>query len=522
MGYTCVIFVSTFRDMSGLVPSIPKSTAFFCNVPNHVKNAILEIMPFEEGVLPVRYLGVPLITTRLVYNDCAVLVEKLDNRITNWKNKTLSFAGRLQLITSVLSSLHMYWASVFVLPTRIVHDLEKKMRDFLWSQGGLVKGKSKVAWDSICAPKFEGGLGIRKIEDMNKALMTSHIWRLVNNRESLWVKWVHSYKLKGRSFWEVPMQSSMSWGWRKLLQLRPIVRQFVWTKIGDGRSTSLWFDKWNSAGPLSLHISCRDIARAGLYLDSSVADVIEDESWTWPAQLLHKYPLLATISPPLLVNHPDSLIWCNQDGKELGYSASNVWDMIRSRHNEVSWVNVVWSSKCIPRHSFLLWLVMLRKLKTHDMMRPWDVGGAVNLNLVCCSLCHTGPDSHEHLFFQCGYSHRVWLLIREGAGMSNIPGYVNDIVEHLIPISKGNAVLGVIGRLVLASSVYFVWQERNQRMFSNKARTPEQLVEVILNTVRMRLATIKFRNSPKIARLLEQWRLPKCLLMDGDDPAYVE
>ncbi|KAK1406238.1 hypothetical protein QVD17_41528 [Tagetes erecta] len=31
-----------------------KSTAFFCHVPPHVKDAILEILPFEEGTLPVR------------------------------------------------------------------------------------------------------------------------------------------------------------------------------------------------------------------------------------------------------------------------------------------------------------------------------------------------------------------------------------------------------------------------------------------------------------------------------------
>ncbi|GKB40141.1 ribonuclease H-like domain-containing protein [Tanacetum coccineum] len=38
-----------FKQVSGLVLSIPKSTAFFCNVAPHVKNPILGIMPFSEG-----------------------------------------------------------------------------------------------------------------------------------------------------------------------------------------------------------------------------------------------------------------------------------------------------------------------------------------------------------------------------------------------------------------------------------------------------------------------------------------
>nr|GEZ53634.1 hypothetical protein [Tanacetum cinerariifolium] len=43
-----------FKYVSGLVPSIPKSTTFFCNVPNAIKAYIVNSMPFAEGVLPVR------------------------------------------------------------------------------------------------------------------------------------------------------------------------------------------------------------------------------------------------------------------------------------------------------------------------------------------------------------------------------------------------------------------------------------------------------------------------------------
>ncbi|GKD69105.1 protein LAZ1 [Tanacetum coccineum] len=70
-----------FKSTSGLVLSLPKSTAFFCNVCNHVKIAILNIMQFSEGKLPVKYLGVPLISSKLLIMDCKVLVEKATNRI---------------------------------------------------------------------------------------------------------------------------------------------------------------------------------------------------------------------------------------------------------------------------------------------------------------------------------------------------------------------------------------------------------------------------------------------------------
>nr|GFD51373.1 reverse transcriptase domain, reverse transcriptase zinc-binding domain protein [Tanacetum cinerariifolium] len=52
-----------FKLTSGLIPSFPKSMAYFCNVLNHTKVAILSIMPFAEGELQVKYLGVPLISS---------------------------------------------------------------------------------------------------------------------------------------------------------------------------------------------------------------------------------------------------------------------------------------------------------------------------------------------------------------------------------------------------------------------------------------------------------------------------
>nr|GEV64998.1 RNA-directed DNA polymerase, eukaryota, reverse transcriptase zinc-binding domain protein [Tanacetum cinerariifolium] len=47
-----------FKLVSRLVPSLPKSTTYFCNVLNHTKLAIFQILPFDEGHLPVKYLGV--------------------------------------------------------------------------------------------------------------------------------------------------------------------------------------------------------------------------------------------------------------------------------------------------------------------------------------------------------------------------------------------------------------------------------------------------------------------------------
>ncbi|GJW55344.1 uncharacterized protein Tco_0099429 [Tanacetum coccineum] len=168
-----------FKNVSGLVSSILKSIGFFCNVSSALKGSILSLTPFAEDTLHVCYLGVSLISSRLLYRDCKILVEKLESRVNDWRNKFLSFANRLQLIRSVLSSMHIYWALVFILPMRIIHDLEQLMRGFLWCHCDIKKSKDKVAWESICKPKSEGGLNIRRIKDFNISLMATHIWFLM-------------------------------------------------------------------------------------------------------------------------------------------------------------------------------------------------------------------------------------------------------------------------------------------------------------------------------------------------------
>ncbi|GJV17869.1 hypothetical protein Tco_1363192 [Tanacetum coccineum] len=120
-----------FKGASGLTPSLPKSTAYFCNVLNHVKLSILQILPFEEGKLPVKYLGVPLVSSRLLIRD----------------------------------SMHIYWASVFILPSCVLLNIEQLVRGFLWSPSSLKKGRSKVAWErGVCLVlKMRRGLGIRRL-----------------------------------------------------------------------------------------------------------------------------------------------------------------------------------------------------------------------------------------------------------------------------------------------------------------------------------------------------------------------
>lgn len=78
-----------------------KSALFLSGVNAELQAVLSEVLPISIGSLPVKYLGVPLISTRLVYSDSLQLKEKKSSRVEGWSNELLSFGGKIQLTKSV-------------------------------------------------------------------------------------------------------------------------------------------------------------------------------------------------------------------------------------------------------------------------------------------------------------------------------------------------------------------------------------------------------------------------------------
>lgn len=130
-----------FAMWSGLNISIEKSTVYMAGVAEEERNRILRNFPFAEGTLPVRYLGLPLMTKVMDKNDYLPLVERVRSGINTWTCRFLSYAGRLQLIKAVLMSIVNFWAGVFTLPSKCIKEVEQLCSSFLWTRPAL-----KVHW----------------------------------------------------------------------------------------------------------------------------------------------------------------------------------------------------------------------------------------------------------------------------------------------------------------------------------------------------------------------------------------
>ena len=196
--------LDTFSSLSGLAPNEAKSSVFLSGVSVQLQRQIVSILGFSIGSLPIRYLGVPLISTRLKATDCRALVDRILGRIKVWTNRFLSYAGRLQLIQSVLFNIQSYWCAHFILPAKVTKEIESILSAFLWNGVSLHRHGAKVSWADISIPKAEGGLGIKKVRDWNAASMARLIWLLCHPcSSSLWAAWVKMNLLHKEHFWVV-------------------------------------------------------------------------------------------------------------------------------------------------------------------------------------------------------------------------------------------------------------------------------------------------------------------------------
>ncbi|GJT97230.1 RNA-directed DNA polymerase, eukaryota, reverse transcriptase zinc-binding domain protein [Tanacetum coccineum] len=84
-----------FSKVSGLHPNLSKSTILFGSILDYYKAKMLQVLPLKCGKLPMKYLGVPLLAKRLRVKDCVSLIENVENMISCWRNKLLSYAGRV-------------------------------------------------------------------------------------------------------------------------------------------------------------------------------------------------------------------------------------------------------------------------------------------------------------------------------------------------------------------------------------------------------------------------------------------
>ncbi|XP_039008860.1 uncharacterized protein LOC120137071 [Hibiscus syriacus] len=229
-----------FYVLSGLNLNVRKTEFFAAGISSRILDSIKSATGFKQGFLPVRYLGVPLVTRKITEKDCHPLFDNIKQRLHQWSGKNLSYAGRLELIKTVLHSVINFWNRQFIFPQKVINRLEQLCSRFLWKGNDTTAKGARISWDQICCPKSEGGLGLKDIRSWNKACMIQLIRKILAGQGSLWVAWIYCYVFKNNAISDISATTSYSWTIRKLLKLRNDTTSTI--AVGISITKDIWED----------------------------------------------------------------------------------------------------------------------------------------------------------------------------------------------------------------------------------------------------------------------------------------
>jgi hypothetical protein len=203
-----------------LVINAAKSFIYFGGVGADLKQVIPHDTGFSEGIFPFKYLGVPLSLHKLLVSQFSLLFHKLEAAVQSWTRKHLSYAGKLELLRSVLFSIVQFWLGIFPILGTVISHIISLCRIFLWSGNINSHNSTAVAWKKTCLPKYEGGLGLLDIKARNKSFLAKQLWNIHLKTNFIWILWIHHFYLNGCSIWEVHSHRTSSPMWKSIISLK--------------------------------------------------------------------------------------------------------------------------------------------------------------------------------------------------------------------------------------------------------------------------------------------------------------
>ena len=147
----------------------------------------------------VRYLGIPFSIDPSLKEMWGWVKDKIHNKLNKWHNRSLSLAGRIQVCQKILSSYNLYYASTWMFNDYQVLEIQKAIKNYLWSDGKGNKKLHSVNWNWCHVDKLLGGLGLKDLRLCGLALAS---------------KWIF-HALEGDDPWKVLIRNNIERGYPK-------------------------------------------------------------------------------------------------------------------------------------------------------------------------------------------------------------------------------------------------------------------------------------------------------------------
>ncbi|KAJ4754791.1 RNA-directed DNA polymerase (reverse transcriptase)-related family protein [Rhynchospora pubera] len=457
--------MESFGEVSGLVINPAKSKLWLSKRCDEQHTQMVQgLLRADVAGTEEKYLGVLLSRTKSAKKNALMLMEKLKLKLTGWKTKMLSHAGRLVLLKSVLMSLPVYYMSVEVLPKCIIKQMESLIAKFFWGKTDQMRYLSFVAWKKICQPFERGGLGVRQLEIFGDALFLKLVWAMISQDEKIWVQVCKGKYYNNMGFWRSINVAGASPLWRQTVKMRDFFKENVKWQLVDGKKVEVmsqpWYTGWQVADQAS-----RGDRRI------KVADLFDKEADDWNEAQMTR--LLGVHATAYIVQNveklqeveglTDKLIW--EYNKAGNYTVKDGYECSIMRSgmmpDEISWKEIWKWQGIAPKVKIFMWRLLANALPLAQNMHM-----RIQSISPMCARCQQENEYATHCFFFCPGSRMVWFGGQLGIRTDSLPIDIREAVHYVTQGMNENNIR------IFCYTLWEIWLTRNDFCFETKQFDP--------------------------------------------------
>jgi hypothetical protein len=266
----------------------------------------------------------------------------------------MAMAGRLALVTSVLSAIPVHQLMVIAPDKKTIKAADKIRRGFLWAaKDSATGGQCHVNWGRVCRPLCYGGLGVQDLERAGIVLRLRWMWLIRTDATKPWIGLDLQFSTKEQDMFFASSRMA----------------------VRDGDTSRFWTDRWiDGKAIMEIVPAVFNLVSKRLRKSVTVAQGLDNSSWSRPLHgrlhgdaLLQFLQIWPTISHFRLNTEPDRLIWrWTANGT---YTASSCYRA--TFHGAVlsdSW-ELTWKSWAPYKVKFFFWRACLNRCRTADRLQ---------------------------------------------------------------------------------------------------------------------------------------------------------
>ncbi|KAJ0589978.1 putative reverse transcriptase zinc-binding domain-containing protein [Helianthus annuus] len=449
----------------------------------------------QIGSLPFNFLGIPIGANMKRVKYWKPIVDRFNSKLSSWKVKVLSMAGRIVLAKAVLGALPNYFLSMFVAPKKVIKVLESIRRDFVW---GKKNGKCKmrwVAWKKVVKAKGYGGLGVGDIRSANLALLAKWWWKYKDNPRALWAEVIESIHSKRNSTSLMPIKFKLSGTWKDIMGIEKEFEKMglslnkqLTVNVGNGCKVKFWLDTWVGSGPfkerfpaiyaLAKNKNCK--------VSECVKRIGEIQMWDWAwkrgtrsdAERSQHAELTEVLKNISLKENEDIWKWNSRPNEEL--TVAVIRDAISRTSleaNDMEWK--FWNRWAPPKVNLFVWRAAKNKIPVKmELFRR-----GINIEDMRCSRCGRDEETIDHLLVDCVMAQATWWNVKNWLKLPNNEELKScEKMLQYIQDQIGSKEWKQVIMAIFMIAMWQIWKSRNEVVFNGRngsvTRTVDEIKEL--------------------------------------------